>query len=137
VTAATAVALIDEGVLRLDQPIDDLVPELANRRVLRAVRAELDDTLPARRPITVEDLGELMRERIFDPLGMSDTGFFVPEFAEAVSRSPVRRRAVCVPEFSEEPVTGREATSWRRRCLSAAPERAPEGDRRPSVRRLS
>jgi CubicO group peptidase (beta-lactamase class C family) len=43
-------------VLRLDDTIDDLVPELANRRVLRAADAALDDTVPARRSITVEDL---------------------------------------------------------------------------------
>jgi CubicO group peptidase (beta-lactamase class C family) len=49
-------ALLDDGVLALDQPIDDLVPELANRRVLRSIDAELDDTVPARRAVTVEDL---------------------------------------------------------------------------------
>src|SRR6476659_2110597 len=36
--------------------VDALLPELANRRVLRALDAELDDTVPARRPITLEDL---------------------------------------------------------------------------------
>jgi CubicO group peptidase (beta-lactamase class C family) len=49
-------SLIDDGILDLDQSIDDLVPELANRRVLRSLDAELDDTVPAERPITVEDL---------------------------------------------------------------------------------
>ena len=42
--------------MRLDQAVDDLLPELADRRVLRALDAELDDTVPAERPITVEDL---------------------------------------------------------------------------------
>lgn len=56
VTAATAMTLIEQGTLRLDQPIDDLVPELANRRVLRTIASELDDTVPARRSITIEDL---------------------------------------------------------------------------------
>jgi CubicO group peptidase (beta-lactamase class C family) len=56
IAAATAMSLVDEGLLRLDQPIDDLVPELADRRVLRAIDAELDDTVPAERSITVEDL---------------------------------------------------------------------------------
>ena len=49
-------ALVEAGLLRLDEPIDDLVPELADRRVLRAIDAELDDTVPANRPITLEDL---------------------------------------------------------------------------------
>ena len=56
ITAATAMSLVDEGVLRLDQAIDELVPELGDRRVLRAIDAELDDTVPANRSITVEDL---------------------------------------------------------------------------------
>ena len=56
VVAATALTLVDEGVLRLDQPVDGLLPELAGRRVLRAIDAELDDTVPARRSITVDDL---------------------------------------------------------------------------------
>jgi CubicO group peptidase (beta-lactamase class C family) len=56
ITAATTLSLVDEGSLRLDQTIDELVPELADRRVLRSIGAELDDTLPAHRSITVEDL---------------------------------------------------------------------------------
>jgi CubicO group peptidase (beta-lactamase class C family) len=56
ITAAAALSLVDEGLLRLEQPIDELLPELANRRVLRAIDAEPDDTVPAKRPITLEDL---------------------------------------------------------------------------------
>jgi len=56
ITAAATLSLVDEGLLRLEQPIDELLPELANRRVLCAIDAELDDTEPAKRPITLEDL---------------------------------------------------------------------------------
>ena len=56
ITAAATLSLVDEGLLRLAQPVDELLPELANRRVLRAIDAELDDTVPAKRPITLEDL---------------------------------------------------------------------------------
>ena len=56
ITAVAVMALVDEGVLRLGQPVDDLLPELANRRVLRVLDAEIDDTVPANRSITVEDL---------------------------------------------------------------------------------
>jgi len=34
-SAAVVLALVDQGVLRLDEPIDELLPELANPRVLR------------------------------------------------------------------------------------------------------
>jgi CubicO group peptidase (beta-lactamase class C family) len=47
ITAAATMSLVEEGFLRLEEPIDELVPELADRRVLRAVDAELDDTIPA------------------------------------------------------------------------------------------
>src|SRR6476661_3627357 len=56
ITAAATLSLVDEGLLRLEQPVDELLPELANRRVLRAIDAEPDDTVPAKRPITLEDL---------------------------------------------------------------------------------
>jgi CubicO group peptidase (beta-lactamase class C family) len=161
VTAVAAMILVEECKLRLDDPVDPLLPELADRRVLRRLDGPLDDTVPASRPITLRDLltfrmgfgvvmgppdqypivraanelgvravgppmppitlepdewirrlgtlplmrqpGEtwmyntgscvlgvliaraagqpfedFLRERIFDPLGMSDTGFFVP-----------------------------------------------------------
>ena len=55
-TAATVLALIDAGMLDLDSPVDELLPELANRRVLRSPDASLSDTVPALRPITTRDL---------------------------------------------------------------------------------
>jgi hypothetical protein len=42
--------LIEEGKVRLDVPADRLVPELANRRVRRRLDANVDDTVPAKRP---------------------------------------------------------------------------------------
>ncbi|MEU7941003.1 serine hydrolase domain-containing protein [Microbispora bryophytorum] len=165
VSVAAAMVLLDECRLRLDDLVDPWLPELAGRRVLKRIDGPLDDTVPARRPITVRDvltstfglgmdmtslgtpimnavfeqgltpnlpvpmpeqdewmrrLGELplmyqpgqrwqyhissdllgvlvsrvtgqsfeefLRERIFDPLGMTDTGFHVP--AEKIDRLP-------------------------------------------------
>ncbi|GGO27635.1 serine hydrolase domain-containing protein [Microbispora bryophytorum] len=165
VSVAAAMVLLDECRLRLDDPVDPWLPELAGRRVLKRIDGPLDDTVPARRPITVRDvltstfglgmdmtslgtpimnavfeqgltpnlpvpmpeqdewmrrLGELplmyqpgerwqyhissdllgvlvsrvtgqsfeefLRERIFDPLGMTDTGFHVP--ADKIDRLP-------------------------------------------------
>jgi len=158
VTAVAAMILVEQCKLRLDDPVDEWLPELKNRRVLRAIDSPLDDTVPAKRSITLRDLltfqsgyGEVgflsptcplqnamvearlplstwpvsgsadefmkrlgklplahqpserwlyhmgceilgvliarvsktslssfLRERIFDPLGMKDTGFYVP-----------------------------------------------------------
>src|SRR5439155_7130650 len=56
VTAVAAMILVEECALRLDEPVDRLLPELADRRVLRRIDGPLDDTVPADRPITVRDL---------------------------------------------------------------------------------
>ncbi|MGZ0145692.1 serine hydrolase domain-containing protein [Kribbella sp. WER1] len=54
--AACAMTLVEECALRLDDPIDDLVPELAEMRVLADPLGPLEDTVPAARPITVRDV---------------------------------------------------------------------------------
>jgi CubicO group peptidase (beta-lactamase class C family) len=56
ITAIAAMILVEECKLRLDEPVDRLLPELANRRVLVRPDAELDDTMPAKRAIIVRDL---------------------------------------------------------------------------------
>jgi CubicO group peptidase (beta-lactamase class C family) len=56
VTAAAALILVEQCRLRLDDPVDPFLPELAQRRVLRSLDAALDDTVAAGRAITVRDL---------------------------------------------------------------------------------
>src|SRR5213595_2732009 len=56
ITAAAAMILVEECRLRLDDPVDRLLPELADRRVLKRLDGPIDDTVPANRPITVRDL---------------------------------------------------------------------------------
>jgi CubicO group peptidase (beta-lactamase class C family) len=56
ITAAATLAVIEEGLLGLDEPIDRLLPELADRRVLRRPDGPLDETVPAERAITTRDL---------------------------------------------------------------------------------
>jgi CubicO group peptidase (beta-lactamase class C family) len=56
IVAACAMTLVEDGTLRLDDPVDDLLPELANMRVLADPNGPLDETVPADRPITLRDL---------------------------------------------------------------------------------
>jgi CubicO group peptidase (beta-lactamase class C family) len=56
VTAAAAMICVEECLLRLDDPVDDLLPELAGRRVLVHPDGPLASTVPAKRSITVQDL---------------------------------------------------------------------------------
>ena len=56
ITAAATMILVEECKVRLDEPVDRLLPELAGRKVLKRVDGPLQDTVPANRPITVRDL---------------------------------------------------------------------------------
>ncbi len=56
IVAAAAMMLVEEGRVALDEPVARWLPELADARVLRAIAAPLDDTVPAARPITLRDL---------------------------------------------------------------------------------
>ncbi len=54
--AALALRLVEQGALALDDPVERFIPELADRRVLRRIDGPLDETVPAARPVTVDDL---------------------------------------------------------------------------------
>lgn len=56
ITAAATMILVEECKVRLDEPVDRLLPELAGRKVLKRLDGPLQDTAPANRPITVRDL---------------------------------------------------------------------------------
>jgi CubicO group peptidase (beta-lactamase class C family) len=56
IVAACAMTLVEDCTLRLDDPVDDLLPELADMRVLADPGGPLADTVAARRSITLRDL---------------------------------------------------------------------------------
>jgi CubicO group peptidase (beta-lactamase class C family) len=55
-TGAVTMALVDDGLLALEEPVTRLLPELGSRRVLRRMDGPIDDTVAAEREITVRDL---------------------------------------------------------------------------------
>ncbi len=190
VTAVAAMILVEQCKLRLDDPVERWLPELADRKVLRAIDAPADDTVPAKRAITLRDLlsfrlgygmipvfpdrypiqhaiaeagfapgpvfpafapdelmrrygslpliyqpgerwlynsgteilgvliarvagtsfGEFLSERIFAPLGMKDTAFFVPEARQhRFATSYVHDRATQQLKVFDDPVGGKFA----------------------------
>jgi CubicO group peptidase (beta-lactamase class C family) len=115
VTAVGALILVEDGKLGLDESIERLVPELAERLVLKRIDGPLDDVVSSARdhhPRSAHDahgprlhhdtLGVLMaraaggplsaflRDRLFGPLGMKDTAFHVPSERRARLTSAYR-----------------------------------------------
>lgn len=56
IVAAAVLMLIEDGVLGLDSPVEEWLPELAKPVVVRTPSSPVEDVVPAARPITVEDL---------------------------------------------------------------------------------
>ena len=56
VTSVAALMLMEEGKLRLDDPITKWAPEFADMVVLKDAEGPLDQTYPAPRDITIDDL---------------------------------------------------------------------------------
>ncbi|HTX10338.1 MAG TPA: serine hydrolase domain-containing protein [Solirubrobacteraceae bacterium] len=56
IIAAATLAVVEDGLLDLDEPVDRLLPELADRRVLAHPDGPLEETVPAERAITTRDL---------------------------------------------------------------------------------
>ena len=56
ITSVAALMLMEEGKIRLDDPITKWLPEFADMKVLKDPKGPLHETYPAPRIITVEDL---------------------------------------------------------------------------------
>ena len=75
ITAVAVMMLVEEGKLRLDEPLDRLLPELAKRTVLKDPTGPLSDVRESPRPITVRDL-------LTYRMGIGSTGYAgIPESA--------------------------------------------------------
>lgn len=89
-TAAAVLSFVDDGLLKLDEPVDRWLPELAGRKVLRRPDGPLDDTVPAQRPITVGDLLTFTWG-----FGMQGAMFMAARRRQDRHVGRVRRRAGC------------------------------------------
>lgn len=116
ITAAAALVLVDDGAIALDDPVDALLPELAKRRVLSHPIAPVDDTVPAERPITVDDL---LTFRL--GLGGDFTDFRAKPIDEAIAKLEI---AAGPPQPALPP----EPDEWIRR-LGTVPLQYQPGER--------
>jgi CubicO group peptidase (beta-lactamase class C family) len=119
-TAAVVLSLVDDGLLELDEPVDELLPELAGRRVLRRPDGPLAETVPAHRPITVRDLLTFTWG-----FGMQGAMFMAPEPWPVVTAAKERQLATFGPP---QPGTMPDPNTWMAR-LGELPLLAQPGER--------
>lgn len=70
VTSCAALLLVEEGRIGLDDPVERYLPQLGKLRVLREGAKSVEDTEPARRPITIRHLlthSSGLAYGVFDP----------------------------------------------------------------------
>ena len=115
VAVAAGMVLLDECRPRLDESVEAWLPELADRRVLKRIDSPLDDTVPARRPITVRDV----LTSTFGP-GMDLTSLGTPimgaVFRQAAPAAPAASRPNRRPPAPHWPATTSTCRSVRERA---------------------
>src|SRR5215472_8807229 len=120
VTAAVVLSLVEDGLLGLDEPVDRLLPELADRRVLRRPDGPLTDTIRAERAVTARDLLTFTWG-----FGMQGAMFMAPEPWPIVTAAAERDLASFGPA---QPATTPEPDTWMAR-LGELPLLAQPGER--------
>jgi CubicO group peptidase (beta-lactamase class C family) len=120
VTAAVVLSLAEDGALGLDEPVDWLLPELANRRVLRRPDGPLTETIAAERAVTTRDLLTFTWG-----FGMQGAMFMAPEPWPIVTAVAERELGAFGPP---QPDTTPEPDTWMAR-LGELPLLAQPGER--------
>jgi len=120
VTAAVVLSLIEDGAFGLDEPVDRLLPELANRHVLRRPDGPLTDTIAAERAVTTRDLLTFTWG-----FGMQGAMFMAPEPWPIVTAVAERELGAFGPP---QPDTTPEPDTWMAR-LGELPLLAQPGER--------
>ncbi len=119
-TAAVVLSLVDDGLLELNGPVDGLLPELADRRVLCRPDGPLGPTVPAQRPVTVRDLLTFTWG-----FGMQGAMFMAPRPWPIVTAAMERQLSTFGPP---QPGTTPDPDTWMAR-LGELPLLAQPGER--------
>jgi CubicO group peptidase (beta-lactamase class C family) len=110
VTSCAALLLFEEGQFQLDDPIEKFLPQLKNRKVLRAGATSLDDTEPAKRSITIR---HLMSHSSGLSYGLFDPGSVIfKAYNERRVLNPMTTLADMVDVLSDLPLVYHPGTSW-------------------------
>ncbi|HEY6533530.1 MAG TPA: serine hydrolase domain-containing protein, partial [Acidimicrobiales bacterium] len=95
VTAAATLALVADGLVGLDDPVADVLPELAAPRVLRDPGGALDDTVACERRVTLRDL--LRSTNGLGQIGLFDSPVMAV-LAEVLHQGPPRPQEFPSPD---------------------------------------
>src|ERR1700751_5794045 len=110
ITSCAALILFEEGRFQLDDPIERLIPQLANRRVLRPDATSLDQTEPAVRPITIR---HLMSHSSGLRYGLLDTGTLIfNAYNERKVGNPATTLAQMMDVVADLPLVFHPGASW-------------------------
>ena len=110
VTSCAALLLFEEGRFALDDPIERWLPQLANRRVLRSGATALDDTEPARCPISFR---HLMSHSSGLSYGLLDPGTVMFKgYNERKVLNPAVPLSGMIDALADLPLVFHPGTSW-------------------------
>ena len=110
VTSCAVLLLHEAGHFGLDAPIADFIPQLANRRVLRSGATSLDETEPARAPITIR---HLLSHSSGLSYGLLDPGTLAYRaYNERKVLSPARSLAAMMDTLADLPLVFHPGTGW-------------------------
>jgi CubicO group peptidase (beta-lactamase class C family) len=110
VTSCAVMLLVEEGRIKLDDPIETYIPELGKRQVLRAGATRIDDTEPARTSITVRHLmthTSGLSYGVFDPGSVQ-----FDAYNKAGVLNPTTDLAHMVQTLSSLPLSFHPGTQW-------------------------
>jgi CubicO group peptidase (beta-lactamase class C family) len=110
VTSCAALLLLEQGLFKLDDPIERFIPQLANRRVLRSGATSLDETEPARGSITIR---HLMSHSCGLSYGIFDPGTAIYQaYNERKALNPATTLADMIDVLADLPLVYHPGTSW-------------------------
>jgi CubicO group peptidase (beta-lactamase class C family) len=110
VTSCAALLLFEDGRFKLADPIEQFIPQLANRRVLRPGATSLDQTEPAVRPITIR---HLMSHSAGLSYGLLDPGTLIfNAYNERKVINPATTLAEMMDVLADLPLVYQPGTSW-------------------------
>jgi CubicO group peptidase (beta-lactamase class C family) len=110
VTSCAVLLLMEDGRLGLDDPVGAYIPQLAHPRVLKPGATSLDDTEPARGPITVR---HLLTHSAGLSYGLLDPGSLMYKaYVERKMLNPATPLSAMMDVLGELPLLFHPGTSW-------------------------